>query len=45
MLMLDVVGPITHQAVQTDYHKSLTCGIQFVRTDCCVRGATAQKMN
>lgn len=45
MLMLDVVGPITHQAVQTNYHESLTCGIQFVRTNWCVRGATAPKMN
>lgn len=39
MLILDVVGPITHQAMQTNYHTSLTCVIQF---DWCVRGATAR---
>lgn len=44
MLILDVVGPIAHQAAQTNYHTALTCGIQFVRTDWCVRGATASKI-
>lgn len=43
MLIWDVVGPITHQGVQTNYQTSLTCVIQLVRPDWCLRGATAPK--
>lgn len=45
MFILDVVGPIADQAAQTNYNTALTCVIQFVRMDWCVRGATTSNYN
>ena len=44
-LMLDVVSPVRHQVVQTNYHSALTRGIQFVcaASMVCYRADDIQK--
>lgn len=43
LLFLDVVGPFTPQAVQTNYYTAQTRGSQFVCSAWCVIGpATSQ---
>lgn len=43
VLLLDIVGPITHQAVQANYHTAITHAIQYVCTAWCVIGPTITK--
>lgn len=43
VLLLDIVGSITHQAVQANYHTAITHGIQYVCTAWCVIGPTITK--
>lgn len=43
MLILDVIGPLTHHVLQTNYHIALMCGIQSVCAAWCVIGPMISK--
>lgn len=45
VFFFDFVGPVTHKTVQTNYHTTLMCGIQYVCTACCVQDERNPKIS
>lgn len=43
LLILDIIGPITHQGVMTNYQTAITRDIQFVCAVCFIIGPTISK--